>query len=149
MCLALGGGLGEGSGHWWGFFSLHPALLPVSLPLTVCREVPGTCPSWLHLPGVWVVVFTCQVSRSTSAHIPVPTWSPPFLLHHFPPSLWCKETITASLISCRFSLPSLKHHFLPPGLAKTFSNGYILSPLIRPAVGLWSVRSLWEASDSS
>ena len=73
MCLALGGGLGEGSGHWWGFLSLHSALLPVSLPLTACREVPGTCPSWLHLPGVRVVVFTCQVSRSTSAHIPIPT----------------------------------------------------------------------------
>ena len=67
------GGLGEGSGHWRGFLSLLPALLPASLPLTACTEVPGTCPLWLHCPGVWVVVFTCQLSCSTSAHTPIPT----------------------------------------------------------------------------
>lgn len=106
----------------------------------------------LVAPSPWSVGEWSSLAKSpafTSAHIPVPAWSPPFLLPSFPTFSVVQRDHHSLPDLLPLQLPSLKHHFLPPRLAKTFSNGYILSPLIRPAVGLWSVRSLWEASDSS
>lgn len=145
------GWAGEGSGHWWGFFSLHPALLPVSLPLTVCREVPGNLP--LMAPSPW----------SVGGGLHLPSLPPRF-------SSYPRPHLVSSLPSPSFptfSVVQRDHHSLPDLLplqpaffetslsasraCKDFSNGYILSPLIRPAVGLWSAvcGHSGEASDSS